>query len=568
MAAGCSAVMPSRPQIDRRGSAVDYRSGCAQVQGQLGDKLIAELIRDIDHKNASGLLRISQGKTIKAIFFEAGSPVFAISNLPSEQLDRQLVKQGAATPEQVEQARQRAGKTNRLGSALVEMGVLTAEQMRQIAREHVLGIIISLFEWTQGDYVFDERIRAAHEFKLDATAIDVILEGARHAARSLQAMEAILPEGAVVSRAKPAGGHRADAGKLLPVESYVLSRVETATAVGELGSLTGLSEEDAHRAVCALVSAGLLKLVEGGAGEQPDPEAEEALDRLREEVSRKIHFFTTADFYEVLGVTRHSTTGDIKTAYYQLARSFHPDKYRQPEHAELRGQLEALFSRVTQAYETLSDAAQRAAYDDRIRKSATGTLSEPATAEFIPPSEPRKPSDSERLALQTQPLVHPQAQAGDDARPQPEQQAKVANPALTAEHFYQQGRARYERKEYHAAVHLLREAIKLDPARAPYHFHLGLALICNPRTRREAEHHLSKAAELDPYNSVVRVKMGLLYKEVGLLKKADHYFQEALSLDPDNRVARRELEKQGKKGEAGPIWKAGVGSIAKRIFKK
>jgi Flp pilus assembly protein TadD len=139
-----------------------------------------------------------------------------------------------------------------------------------------------------------------------------------------------------------------------------------------------------------------------------------------------------------------------------------------------------------------------------------------------------------------------------------------------AEVYYQQGRARFERKEYHAAVHLLREAIKLDPSRAPYHYHLGIALIRNPRTRRDAEHHLAKAAELEPYNAQVRVKLGLLYKEAGLSKRADHYFREALQLDPDNRVARREMNigESKNKSAAGSIWKADVGTIAKMIFKK
>ena len=139
-----------------------------------------------------------------------------------------------------------------------------------------------------------------------------------------------------------------------------------------------------------------------------------------------------------------------------------------------------------------------------------------------------------------------------------------------AELYYQQGRARFERKEYHAAVHLLREAIKLDASRAPYHYHLGIALIRNPRTRRDAELHLSKAAELEPYNPQIRVKLGLLYKEAGLFKRADHYFQEALQMDPDNRTAKREMNQQAAKSKAasGSIWKSDVGTIAKKIFKK
>ncbi|HSE38808.1 MAG TPA: tetratricopeptide repeat protein, partial [Blastocatellia bacterium] len=142
-------------------------------------------------------------------------------------------------------------------------------------------------------------------------------------------------------------------------------------------------------------------------------------------------------------------------------------------------------------------------------------------------------------------------------------------PAQLADVYYQQGRARFERKEYHAAVHLLREAIKLDPNRAPYYYHLGIALIRNPRTRREAERHLSKAAQLEPYNAQIRVKLGLLYKEAGLHKRADLYFREALKMDPENRVAKREVgAEEARNKAAGKIWKADIGGMAKRLFKK
>ena len=154
--------------------------------------------------------------------------------------------------------------------------------------------------------------------------------------------------------------------------------------------------------------------------------------------------------------------------------------------------------------------------------------------------------------------------------PAPTKSSSQLPPAQMAEHYYQQGRARFDRKEYHAAVHLLREAIKLDPSKAPYHFHLGIALIRNPRTRRDAELHLAKAAELEPYNAQIRVKLGMLYKEAGLLKRAEHYFREALQLDPGNRAASREvsLGAAKAKGEGTSIWKADVGTIAKRIFGK
>ena len=79
------------------------------MQGRLGEKLVSDLIRDIAQKKASGLLRLSKGKIIKAVFFAAGTPVFAISNSADEQLDQHLLKLGLVTPEQIEQAKDPGG---------------------------------------------------------------------------------------------------------------------------------------------------------------------------------------------------------------------------------------------------------------------------------------------------------------------------------------------------------------------------------------------------------------------------------------------------------------------------
>ncbi len=551
------------------------------MQGQLGEKLVTDLVREIAQKNLSGLLRITRGKTIKAIFFESGAPVFAISNLSNEQIEHKLMAGNLATAGQIEEARARAGKPHRLASSLVEMGVISEPDMRELVRVHLMEIILSLFEWTQGDYAFDTRIRAAHDYTLKVAASDVILEGARLAADNDQIALAIAPHDAIIMRAK-ANGISLDSGRLIPVESYILSRIESPTTVSDVGALSGLGDADAHKAVCALVAAGFLKLLgdDKPEAEEMVQESDDAADRLREEVIRKLHFFSTADFYDVLGVTRHATSAEIKTSYYQLAKKFHPDRHRQSDQADMRQKLETLFALVTQAYETLSETARRAAYDERLKKPAASfhttplrqapiIAAEPKPVEAAPNSEERHPTGDlgakSSQAADSSPLPPVEAVLTESHS---SSRGAAANPAQMAEHYYNQGRARFDRKEYHAAVHLLREAIKLDSNRAPYHFHLGVALIRNPRTRREAEAHLSKAAELDPYNAQIRVKLGMIYKEAGLPKKAETYFRAALQIDPENRAARREVGSSAPKGPEQSMWKSDFGKMAKRLFKK
>ena len=62
------------------------------------------------------------------------------------------------------------------------------------------------------------------------------------------------------------------------------------------------------------------------------------------------------DYYEVLGVSRDASSEEIKRAFRKLAFQYHPDRNRDDG-------AEAKFKEVNEAYEVLSDADKRAAYD-------------------------------------------------------------------------------------------------------------------------------------------------------------------------------------------------------------
>ena len=554
------------------------------MQGQLGEKLISNLIRQIAHLNGTGLLRLTNGKAMKAIFFEGGNPVFAISNLNTEQLEHRLLKEGHATFEQLQQAKQAGQKATQLAKTLVETGALSQEQMHKAVRDLAIDIVFSLFEWDQGEYTFDERIRASHEVRFEWSAEDCILEGARHAALVEKISETLLPEDSEIEQANLNGKRLNFSGKPNPVESYVFSRVETATSLNDLCLQTGLGEAATRQAVCALVAVGLLKRVgfDDDEAEVLDTEKEEAIEELRREISRRLHFFATADHYEVLGSTRRSTPAEMKSAYYKLAKQFHPDRYR--HHEELRLKLEAVFSKISQAYETLSDPRKRAEYDEHIRKNpvpkaVTERMAPEAPAiplEIKLPSNPSQPLRASK-PLGSVPLPPPTAIPQVEPPPASKPAAPAASQAVatasagsgqSAEYYYLQGRARFDQRDYFGAVNLFREAVKRDPNQAHYHYHLGNALVRNQRTRRDGEHHLLKAAELDPFNPHIRVKLGLLYKEAKMAKKAEHFFREAVRLDPANRAALKELKGGRETKDDSSLWKSDLGTVAKKLFKK
>ncbi len=211
---------------------------------------------------------------------------------------------------------------------------------------------------------------------------------------------------------------------------------------------------------------------------------------------RVTEFYSTMDekdYYQILGVTQEAQTEEIRDAYYKLVKFYHPDVNPNADH-EIKVKAEEIFTRVTTAYETLSEADKRKQYD----------------------------SHEELAELKTQ-----------------------AKYIYEAEMAFKKGITLLVQRDYVEAEKKIREAVNMNPDEAAY---LGahawtrfLAAEDKSAVLEEVKGSLEKALKMNEKIPENYFYLGSVYKFTNDPKKAERYYEKALELDPDYIEAKREI---------------------------
>ena len=87
---------------------------------------------------------------------------------------------------------------------------------------------------------------------------------------------------------------------------------------------------------------------------------------LTPEVRKEILFvhgnLTTWNHFEVLGLAWNAPGDAARAAYFEKVKVFHPDRYPGKRLGKFRSRIEQIFRRLTEARDTLQDAARRSEY--------------------------------------------------------------------------------------------------------------------------------------------------------------------------------------------------------------
>lgn len=484
------------------------------MEGQLSEHPLAELIREGMNARLSGALRLTRQRVKVAVYFAGGAIVYGASNLRAHRFLETLKHDPSAKNLDLDSL-PNAHSDEQLAALLSERGLVPNETIRAVREHQVADALRLALLWTNGIWEFDPRIRVATDLHVQIDVDKLLLECARH-----------LPASFVTSRLQADGtfsrtARDQNSAPLLPREAFVLSRVTGPISFQELTAIGGVTPAETSAAIYALVLAGLLNRDDWPRSaltvrtprpaKQPEaPKKPAAAPEPADQTGQLNAFFTrldeAQDYYQVLDIGRLADAEEVKRAYHFLARNFHPDRFHKGD-PELRQRIESGFARVARAYETLSNASLRSAYDAKVKSK-------------VPDSFLSKPAPT------------PIEQNGN-VKSQP------ASPKTAdAEASFQKGLAAIKQNQRDLGLRLLAEAAMLDPRGARYRAQYGYELIKEPGTRRIAENELKAAITLEPNNASYRVMLAELYKQLGLKRRAEGELERALVTDPKNEAAR------------------------------
>lgn len=127
-----------------------------EYKGDLTQRTLPEMLFSIHRFQVPGIIEARREGTVKRVYVRDGNVVHATSSDLDDSLGGYLRRTGRLTGPQYERAmRARASGEQRLGSVLVDLGLLAPRNVYEAIREHVEAIVWSLFYWQDGEVHFE-----------------------------------------------------------------------------------------------------------------------------------------------------------------------------------------------------------------------------------------------------------------------------------------------------------------------------------------------------------------------------------------------------------------------------
>jgi len=468
------------------------------IYGNLKHFPLSDIFLSLQRSEKTGILEIKHGSILKKIYIRNGDMIFATSNQEEECLGEILVKAGRLTLEQYYHSIEAMKNTSkRQGAVLVELGYLKPQDLIWAVTHQVEEIILGLFQWAEGEFEFKEIPLPSEEvITLKLSAANLIYRGIKRIDNFICLKNGFFPMDTVLDYSANPLDLFQDI-RLEEKDKEIFSLIDGNRKVQDILLLSPLDNLQTMKILYALMNARIIETKEKDQEREEiheevlrEPEGE--LDTaFMEQVDELYSKLLTLDHYQILGITQNSTPEEIKKAYFNKAKEFHPDRHFSSMSDSLKNKLNALFSHLTLAYKTLYNPKIKMEYD-----------------------------------------LNPSFKAA----------SMEGRPVEMARARFEEGKKAFWEESYTEAADLFGQAAYLDSSAASYHYYHGMAL-AKERKFREAQEATNKALKLDPLNANYMAELGHIYLDLGFHERAKATFKRTLQLDPTNKRSAEGLQK-------------------------
>lgn len=501
-------------------------------EGEIAPFPVALLLSTIRYDRVTGMLDMTDSTgTHRRIYIINGNPTFMQSNAEGENVGALLLRRGRITEPDFERClRYMKDKGRTLQQSVLELRLvsesdlataykLLAGQLLPLA----LGMSSGTYRWRETDAfvgrvpegkfepvttLFEGIKRHVHPptiLKFFKGSEDVPLLRTTEFDRLMPFFRRSFSASNVASEVDGTGTYRMITKRHASEAAQVVPQIFALVTSG-MAVLPEMDEDNAMAAAVNLAAAqveGLSSL--DGESEELELDFDDDLvkdDRRARTMIERFHGEIHAqDFFQVFGVSRNAQTDEIKAQYFELTKQWHTDAFSGQNLGEASHQLEEIFARITEAYETITNPSRREEYLNYLDRKARGL-----------------PTDAKEIRR--------------------------------AEQLYEQGLAMIRRQDWSGAKQVLEEGLRINPD-PTYLATLGWVVF---NTDPHSQNHVTEAVKLlrksiheDDGLAVAFQYLGQIAYLRQAYTEAGKWWKKCLDREPNNREAARGIRMANQK---------------------
>jgi curved DNA-binding protein CbpA len=292
---------------------------------------------------------------------------------------------------------------------------------------------------------------------------------------------------------------------------------------------------------------------------------------------------SSPNHYEILGVPVGASTEEVKAAFREASKKFHPDRYFGKQLGSYKARLERIFRRLVEAHDVLTDPARRQAWLEanpslcaavRAQTGSSGTFNANGAPREKSDEEKKREAErrarlarhpylarvsriQEQLARAREAIARGEYSQAFTYLNQAHQMApnhvevkmllaevRLKNEQLRAEASYKAGLEALERQDEEAAINALRMAVAASAAHHQAAYKLATLLQRRMADPREVISFAQKAVDAAPDNATYRLFLGLQMEAAGMKALARKHLEEAARLAPDDPEVKKHVKRR------------------------